>query len=527
MAQQILGIVGWIGTALVFGAVAVRFIRPEWDQYAIYGAWAGLACVVLYTLGQWREIVNVFKRRQARYGALATVSVLVALGVVVAANYLSARENKRWDLTAAKQNSLSEQTVKVLKGLDAPIKFNVFDKQTELDRFRTRIDEYAYQSKNVSAEYIDPDKKPVVAKEYGVDAYGTVLVEYKGRREKASSDSEQDLTNAIIKAISGKQRNVYFVSGHGEKDPTRTERDGYSAVSETLKRDNYKVDKLVLAQVKDVPADATAVIVAGPTSDLLPQEVDALRRYLMNAGKLMVLIDPVLKAGAPPLTNLQALVKEWDIELGTNVVVDVSGATNEPSLAVAASYPAHPITDNFRTLTVYPLSRSVDIIQGGTSGRNAQPLVETSQRSWAEMNLESLDTGKGVEMDAAKGDKPGPVTLAAAVSVPAAAAPPATPPAGEKPDPDAPKPESRLVVFGDSDFPSNAYGGIAGNPDLFANAVNWLAQQENLIAIRPKAANDRRVTMTARQQQGIFLISILVVPAMVFGAGFYSWWRRR
>src|SRR5262245_319645 len=134
MLQSILGIVGWIGTGLVFGAVAVRFIRPEWDQYAIYAAWAGLACVVLYTLGQWREIVEYCRRRQARYGALATVSVLVALGIVVAANYLGSRENKRWDLTANQQNSLSDQTVKVLNGLDAPVKFTVFERQTDMDR---------------------------------------------------------------------------------------------------------------------------------------------------------------------------------------------------------------------------------------------------------------------------------------------------------------------------------------------------------------------------------------------------------
>ena len=304
MLQTVLGIVGWIGTALVFGAVAVRFIRPEWDQYAVYAAWAGLACVVLYTLGQWREIVHYFRRRQARYGALATVSVLVALGIVVAANYLGARENKRWDLTANQRNSLSEQTVKVLKGLDAPVKFTVFERQTDMDRFRNRLDEYGYQSKNVSSDYVDPDTKPVVAKEYGIDRYGTVVVEYKGRRERAASDSEQDLTNTIIKVVSGKERSVYFLSGHGEKDPTRTERDGYSAVAETLKRDNYKVDKLVLAQQKDVPADATAVVVAGPTSDLLPEEVDALRRYLANAGKLLVMVDPVLQPGRG-LTNLQ------------------------------------------------------------------------------------------------------------------------------------------------------------------------------------------------------------------------------
>src|SRR5499426_2325002 len=122
MIKNILNIVGWLGTALVVAAVAVRFIRPEWDQYAVYGAWAGLACVLLYTLGQWREIVDYFRRRQARYGALATVSVLVALGIVVAVNYLGSRENKRWDLTANQQNSLSEHTVKVLTGLDSPVK---------------------------------------------------------------------------------------------------------------------------------------------------------------------------------------------------------------------------------------------------------------------------------------------------------------------------------------------------------------------------------------------------------------------
>src|SRR5262245_61441969 len=126
MLHRILAVVGWVGTGLVFVAVAIRFIRPEWDQYATYGAWAGLACVVVYTLGQWREILEFFRRRQARYGALATVSVLVALAIIVAVNYLSSRQNRRWDLTANQQNSLSEQTVKVLQGLEQPVRFTVF-----------------------------------------------------------------------------------------------------------------------------------------------------------------------------------------------------------------------------------------------------------------------------------------------------------------------------------------------------------------------------------------------------------------
>ena len=73
--QRIANVIGWIGTVLVFGAVIARFAKPEWDQYAIYAAWAGLACLVLYVLGQWRDILDFFQRRQARYGALASASV--------------------------------------------------------------------------------------------------------------------------------------------------------------------------------------------------------------------------------------------------------------------------------------------------------------------------------------------------------------------------------------------------------------------------------------------------------------------
>src|SRR2546422_1984587 len=161
MVNRILGLVGWLGTALVFAAVVARFVKPEWDQYAIYAAWAGLVCVLLYTAGQWREIATYFQRRQARYGALASFSVLIVLGLLVAVNWLSSRQNKRWDLTANKQFSLSDQSVKLLKGLDAPVKFVVFDQGPNLDRYKPRLSEYQYHSGKVSTEYVDADKKPV------------------------------------------------------------------------------------------------------------------------------------------------------------------------------------------------------------------------------------------------------------------------------------------------------------------------------------------------------------------------------
>jgi ABC-type uncharacterized transport system involved in gliding motility auxiliary subunit len=519
--QQILSILGWIGTALVFGAVAVRFIRPEWQQYGTWAAWAGLALVVLYTIGQWREIVAYFQKRHARYGAVATTGVVVALAIVVGVNYLASRQNKRWDLTANQQNSLSEQTIKVLQGLNAPVKITVFDRQTEFDRYRSRLEEYRYHSGQLSVEYVDPDTRPVVAREFDIQTYGTVVIDYMGRRERVTTDTEQDITNGLIKALSDRQRKVYFLQGHGEKRPEATERDGYSALTGVLRRDNYVVEALVLAQQKEVPADATVVVIAGPTTDLLQPEADALRQYLGKAGKLMVLLDPpVGSQAAADLPVLESLLTEWGVTVGDNVVVDVSGATNEPSIAVAANYPTHPITENFGTLTIYPLARTIEPAADTTTGRTPQTIVQTSAGSWAENNMASLSSG--VEMNAATGDKAGPLSVAVAVSAAADAGTAPAPATG-----DAPKPETRVVVLGDSDFGTNAYAGVPGNPNFFANAVNWLAQQENLIAIRPREAGDRRVTMTPRQQTATFLTSVLLLPAAVFGAGIYTWWRRR
>src|SRR5499426_2015477 len=147
MLNRILSLIGWLGTAMVFVAVAIRFGYPAKEQWAYYLAWAGLVCVLLYTLGQWREIAKVFSRRQARYGTLAATSVLVVLGILIAINYIGSRQNKRWDLTANKQFSLSDQTRNVLAKLDSPLQVMVFAKEDEFPRYQDRLKEYEYTSK--------------------------------------------------------------------------------------------------------------------------------------------------------------------------------------------------------------------------------------------------------------------------------------------------------------------------------------------------------------------------------------------
>jgi len=536
MLKRIAGIVGWIGTAVVFVAAGVRLLqflgalKPGWERQTYWMALAGLVLIAVYALAQWRDVARFFAGRQARLGTIAITSSLVVLGIIVAVNYLGARENKRWDLTASKSYTLSDQTRKLLAGLDAPMKVIVFAKQTEFDRFRQQMLEYEYLSKKVTAEYVDPDRKPTVAKEYGIQTYNTIALVYKGRTERVVSDSEQDIANGIIKVVTGEQKKVYFVQGHGEHDSAGSDRSGYSAIATSLGHDNYAVDKLVLAQQTDVPADASVVVIAGPRTDVFPSEADALRRYLQKGGKLLLMLDPPEKADAAALTNLVALAHDWGITVNDDLVVDMNPVGQfigtDASVPVAAPpYPPSAITDQFDLVTAFPLARSVTPTSGGVNGHNAQTFLQTGGQSWSTDAKRVMATRQIGKFDEAKGDKRGPVSIGAFVSAQPADQQAAVPAKNDKGEPKQ-KPETRVAVVGDSDFAANYALGIQGNRDLFMNVVSWLAQQENLIAIRPREPEDRRLTMNESQRRNVMLLSLLI-PVLIFGTGVYTWWRRR
>ncbi|HSL24270.1 MAG TPA: DUF4350 domain-containing protein [Vicinamibacterales bacterium] len=523
MLKRILNLIGWLGAALVLAAVALSLLRPELVTWRKGLAIAGLVCTLLYMLSQWREIGRSLARRQVRYSAVSAGSVVVVLLILAGINYIANRQSKRWDLTAGGQYTLSDQTKKILGSLKQPMKVRVFATSQAEGPLRDRLTEYAGETRNLSIEYIDPLKHPELAGQYQVQQDGTVVFDYNGRVERATSPSEQDLTNAIVKAVQGEQKKVYFVQGHGEKDTGSSERSGYSGVSDALRGDNFTIERIVLAQQTSVPADAAVVVVAGPRTDYLPAEIDMLRAYLRKGGKVLLMLDPPERNDSPAQPNLVALAREWGVEVGSNVVVDLSPAGRllgtGPSVPVAASYPSHPINDRMEVLTAYPLARSIAPVSGGVNGHVAQAIVETSANSWAETDLKGLLTSGEARREENTGDKPGPVALAAAVSAQAPEAP--APAEGQS------KPETRVVVFGDSDFASNVALGVQGNRDFFLNTVNWLAQHEDMIAIRSKEPSDRRLTMTAGEQRALVLLSLLVIPGLIIIAGVHAWWRRR
>jgi len=254
---------------------------------------------------------------------------------------------------------------------------------------------------------------------------------------------------------------------------------------------------------------------------------------------VLFLLDPPVGSTAHPTPTLEALLKEWDITLNHDIVLDVSGIGQmlgtDASVPVAASYPPHPITKDFSMLTAYPLAQSVKGEAGTNLGpsANLQDLIKTSERSWSKTDLKSLASGGKVTLDEKSGDRKGPLTIGLTLSVDAPEAPApaasaaATAKPGEKPAEAAPKTQTRIAVLGDSDFASNAAVGIQGNSDLFVNINNWLTQQEDLISIHPRAEDDRRITLNATQQRNLAWISLLLIPGLILGSGVYTWWQRR
>jgi ABC-type uncharacterized transport system involved in gliding motility auxiliary subunit len=529
MLNTILGIVGWIGTLLVFAGVAIRLFRPAWDQYAYWAAIGGLVCVLIYTLSQWREIVRSFSKREARYSAMTFASIAAVLAILIGLNYLVIRRDKRWDLTSTKTFTLSDETSKVLAKLSGPVKVTVYDQPTGFGRFRDALTPYEFASKNVSVEYVDADRQPARVRQDNVLNYGTVVLDYQGRKERVMSDREQEITNALVKVTTGRTVKAYFIEGHGEKNSTGVERTGYSSALDVLKRDNFTVDKLVLAQTPNVPADASVIVIAGPTTDYLPLEIDAIRKYLKGGGKALFLLDPVIGNTMHPVPNLEALLKEWGVSMGHDVVLDISGigqmlGTDASVPVITPPYPNHPITKDFSVMTAYPLAQSVSGQASANPNQTVQDLLTTSDRSWSESDVKSLLSGGKVSFDEKSGDRKGPITIGLTLMEDAKDAT-ATPSAkvGSTPG----KPQTRIVVIGDSDFASNAVLGIQGNSDLFVNINNWLTQQEDLISIHPRDEGDRRITLTADQERRIAWLSLLLLPGGILASGVWAWARRR
>jgi ABC-type uncharacterized transport system involved in gliding motility auxiliary subunit len=452
------------------------------------------------------------RARQTKYGAYAAVYILVVIAIVVIANMLADRYNKTYDTTSNKQYSLSDQTKKIVAGLNQNATITYFNQSTRFQEGKDLLDQYANLSPKIKVAYVDPDKNPQLARAAGIRDFGTAVVQIGDKKETAKALTEEGLTGAFIRDLKGTTRTICFVTGSGEHAIEETERDGFSQFKDLLAKDEYQAKSIDLLQKAEVPADCTTLVIAGPTHDYQQQEVDAIKNYVQNGGRAFFMLDPPVQFGRSAIAAndaLTGLLQSWGVTLDKNMILDLNPvgqlAGLGPQVALVTTYSSQPIVAQMRGNAVgFPLSRSLDI--KSTDKTSVEKLFDSSSSSLATSNLSSPEVSV-----ADPNNRKGPLTIAAA----------GTYNTGKQ------NSQGRFVVTGSSSWAANRFLGFNGNGDLAVNAVNWLSSDEDMISIRPKQQEDRRITMTRAQLNLVRATSQFILPLMVVVAGTLVWWKRR
>lgn len=473
------------------------------------------------------------RRRKIVYGSNTIITTIIFIAIIGFVAAIAERHPWRVDLTESGSFSLSEQTRNILKGLDKPVDIKCFystaapDQGQGRDKAKDLLETYRYENKNINFEFIDPDLKPEIARRYDVKTYGTLVIEGYDKKQVVSEASEENITNALLKLSRKEQKKIYFLTGHGERSPKATDKEGYSIAGSALEGNFYIVSEFNLLQQPDVPADAAAVIIAGPKKPIQEQELKAIKTYLDRGGKVFAMLDPLVNDG------MAEFLKGYGIIEGNDVVIDrlsrlFGGSERIP---VVLEYGEHKITEGFKLPTFYPDARSMTAnVDSPPSGVQLQVLALTSPNAWGERDLETLEKGRAA-FDPDK-DLPGPVPLVvlARISVNPVKAPDVPPSPDSKPDQAEAKKPARdgvLIAAGDSDFASNTYFALYGNGDFFQNAVNFLADEASLITIEPRQAKNKTMLLTQSQAKAVFLVVLVLVPMAVLVSGLIVYRIRR
>jgi ABC-type uncharacterized transport system involved in gliding motility auxiliary subunit len=467
---------------------------------------------------------NAFmKQRQTKFGAFLAAYLLVVLAILGAVNYLANRYNKTKDFTESKLFSLSDQSVKIAKNLQSEVKIYYFERSDQWNESRygpspkDQLNRYSNLSPKINVQFVDPVRTPKLANDMKVTTMGTVIIETAGRREEAKGLSEEEITNAMIRALKPDKRTACFLTGHGEHDIENTASDGFSAVKQTLESSNFLVKTVSLLEKQAaVPPDCTVLLIGGPKNDLISVETDAIKKFVEGGGRAMFMLNPLTKG--VNTAALGKMLEDWSVSVNDDLVVDLSGigqlfGTDEFSPLVT-KYENHVITREMRnTAALFPLARSVT--PGASKGGvTVEKLFGTTSKSYA---VKDFKTGK-VDINP-KVDTQGPLNLglAGVYSVSSSGGP------------DAPKAASgRFIVTGSSRFVTNSTLGFpGGNKDLFLNMMNWLTNDEDLIAIRPKDVEDRRLSLNQAQMGRILYTNVFGLPLLIIALGTWVWWKRR
>ena len=476
---------------------------------------AGLAVVGLSLA---TALAGVGRRRDVRRRFAATALLAaIALGAGIELR----RHPLHWDASAAARNTLDPRTEAALAALDAPATLTII--APTLGALEPLYDEvarvaarFADASPRVRVRRVDPASAPggltAVARAAGLApgdlaASGAVVVELGGRRRVADvfqlATIERGQGGPVIERVAIERALATALvppqplvacatTGHGElplvADPRGAD---WAIVVARLADDAVALEPLPAGPV---PARCRAVIVAGPTAPLSPEEALALQTYVRRGGGLLVAAASRMVGGGLAPTGLEGLLDGEGLGLPAAIAVDPTLAVRElpGALLVASGYQPHPVNAGFagKRATLWFQPRVVT----GT------PLVSATGASWGERDLVHGPPVKDPD------DLGGPVILAAVGA-------------------------HRVIALGSAESFTSAVlsGGASAGDAWLARAVRWVAGEPLTdAAIAERTPDQLRLVMTDAERHAAIAVCVGGIPlAWLVLGGAIVWLRRR
>jgi gliding motility-associatede transport system auxiliary component len=551
--KQKIKIMGYISPVVLFLGLGTYYVSGLWGALSLSLTVLGVVMALVYVVVCQDDLKRVFSARSFRSGTNMLLVICVILSLVVVVNMIGYRNFSWQDVTVQKKYELSPLTMAIIDQVNDKkatvnvtsffwtfIDRNLSQQQNQIqvrdnrrieDKLHDLLEVYGDICPNINFRFLDPNRELVLSREYNIQRYrGNVTIVESGTNSEmiADVDTEEEVTNALIKVLSDERRVVYFLEGHQETDMDDGSPNGLMMAATAIRDQAYLTERLNVLETGGVPEDCKVLIIAGPKKPLLAEELTMIDDYLAKGGRIMVTADPEYDA------DMLDWLLAWGIRLGDDIVVDNSTAGVRqgagPTEPLLYSYDReHPITKDLkRTFSTMPTVRSIRL---ETPGEDIEisVLATTSDNSWGERDKEQISV-RNPTFDPS--DLSGPVPVAVSMVKKLKESRPGFTEVFSGPGSNMPSQEelrkmrldkssvrAQLVVFGDTHFASNSYLRYGGNWDLFMNAVNWLIGDERLINIRPKDPEDQTIFINQLQAGRMKLIVQFLIPLIVLLLG--------
>jgi len=487
-------------------------------------------------------------RRSA--GLHSIVNLILAAFIVVMINYVGFKHYTHKDLSQSQFYTLSQKTVDVLKKLDSPVNVYTFlDERNagQSQEITNLLKEYQQAAgKNLVVEKIDPaydiTRAAELQKELHFDGNDhLVIFKYKDHSPRfvkqedlfemnpmtgqvGGFKGEQQLTAAIVGLVEGKPSKIYFTEGHGEHSvQDATSPQGYGLVGQSLKNENVEVENLNLAEKGEVPSDADAVVVAGPSISFSPMEADALDKYVSNNGKLLVLVDPYVSPGLDSMLQKYGIKYEDDLVLYRVATATGTQVTVPLAAIYQGGFSTQPITQKFAESNLQLLiqdARSITLPPSDPTQQTpnkTQFLLQSDANAWGWYSKSGPTPADPKQLTFNKvTDIAGPVTIAAAYD------------GGPTTDPvtKASTFATRIVAVGASKFLENDAAESVG-ANFFTNSIDWLVKKQAVLDIAPKKPQEYGISLNPISYRTVVWTTGVIIPALALLMGVFTWLSRR